>query len=61
MKLTIQRRRQFFDSTEYFNEIETIEIREFIWGKNHEFKYVPYKDCRYHKLEENEEIIGLTI
>lgn len=46
-------------------EIEEIEIETFRWDDNHKFQYVPiwngHSACRFITLEQNEDIVGLSI
>ena len=45
--------------------ITEIEIKTFRWTDNHKFQYIPiwngYTACSFSTLEENEDIVGLSI
>lgn len=60
MKLTIQKLRKSHDNFTFF-EYSNIEIETFRWSKNHKFEYIIKGDNHHRTLEDNEEIIGLTI
>lgn len=46
-------------------EITEIEIETFRWDENHKFQYVPiwngHSIGRFRSLQQDEEIVGLTI
>ena len=59
MKLVILTRKKFVNEEGFYYDIEEIEIEEYKWLKNHELEFIIKDSCRWRKLEENQEIIGM--
>ena len=57
MKLTLQRRKKYGFSDEYYYEYETFELESWRWLPNHKFEYVIKDSCSWKELQENEEIV----
>lgn len=66
MKLVLQKRMKFIkmnenDPDEYYYEYVQLEIETFRWLRNHEFEYVIVNSAVWKKLDDNEEIVGLSL